>query len=101
MRNRLGIFLFITVLTTAVLGGWFGDRVSAGSPAEEDSASWLRTFTSALAAVEGNYVQTVPLGSWSRVPFAACFAHWIHIVPFLPEVITTGFRRNSGEDITV
>ncbi len=60
MRNRLGIFLFITVLTTAVLGGWFGDRVSAGSPAEEDSESWLRTFTSALAAVEGNYVQTVP-----------------------------------------
>ena len=60
MRNRLGIFLFITVLTTAVLGGWFGDRVSAGSPAEEDSDSWLRTFTSALAAVEGNYVQTVP-----------------------------------------
>ncbi len=59
MRNRLGIFLFITVLTTAVLGGWFGDRVSAGSPAEEDSESWLRTFTSALAAVEGNYVQTV------------------------------------------
>jgi carboxyl-terminal processing protease len=48
------------VLTTAVLGGWFGDRVSAGSPAEEDSESWLRTFTSALAAVEGNYVQTVP-----------------------------------------
>lgn len=60
MRNRLGILLFITVLTTAVLGGWFGDRVSAGSPAEEDSDSWLRTFTSALAAVEGNYVQTVP-----------------------------------------
>ena len=59
MRNRLGIFLFITVLTTAVLGGWFGDRVSAGSPAEEDSESWLRTFTSALAAVEGNYVQMV------------------------------------------
>ena len=60
MRNRLGIFLFVTVLITAVLGGWFGDRVSAGSPAEEDSDSWLRTFTSALASVEENYVQTVP-----------------------------------------
>lgn len=60
MRNRLGAFLLIPVFITAVLGGWFGDRVRADSPSEEDAENWVRTFTAALATVEGNYVQVVP-----------------------------------------
>ena len=60
MRNRLGAFLLIPVFITAVLGGWFGDRVRADSPSEEDAENWIRTFTSALATVEENYVQIVP-----------------------------------------
>ena len=57
MRNRLGIFILTTVLITALLGGWLGDHVSARSPLEDSTERLLKTFTTALAAVEKHYVQ--------------------------------------------
>lgn len=60
MRNRLGILLSIAVVAAALLGGWLGDRVSAGSPPlEADTEALLKTFTHALATLETHYVRPV------------------------------------------
>jgi carboxyl-terminal processing protease len=59
MRNRLGHFVGITIIATALLGGWFGDRVSAGAPLEKNTEALLKTFTEALAVVQANYVRPV------------------------------------------
>lgn len=59
MRNRLGFFVAITIITAALAGGWFGDRVSAGAPLEKDTQALLKTFTEALALVQANYVRPV------------------------------------------
>lgn len=59
MRDRVSLLLAITVLIASLLGGWFGDKVRAGGPLEEDTASFLKTFTSALASIQQEYVEEV------------------------------------------
>jgi carboxyl-terminal processing protease len=59
MRNRLGYFVGIAIIATALLGGWFGDRVSAGAPLEKNTEALLKTFTEALAVVQSSYVRPV------------------------------------------
>ncbi len=60
MRNKLGFLVLATVAGAAVLGGWFGDKVSAGSNAGGETEQLLRTFTEALAVVQANYVREIP-----------------------------------------
>ncbi len=57
MRTKIGYFLFATIFTAAILGGWLGDQVSAGSGSETEQL--LRTFTETLAVVQSNYVREV------------------------------------------
>ena len=56
MRNRFGIIFLTLIAVTALLGGWFGDRVSARSPLAGNVERLLKTFTATLAAVEQYYV---------------------------------------------
>ena len=56
MRNRLGVFLFLTILLAAILGGLLGDRVSAGAPLEKDTQQLLKIFTEALITVQTHYI---------------------------------------------
>ena len=62
MHNRLGVFLVITVLIATLLGGWLGDKVRAGGSLEKDTNGLLKTFTSALATIQQEYVKEVPTG---------------------------------------
>ncbi|RPJ60798.1 MAG: S41 family peptidase [Acidobacteria bacterium] len=59
MRNRLAFFVTVVIITAALLGGWFGDRVSAGPPLEKDTQVLLKTFTEALAVIQANYIRPV------------------------------------------
>jgi carboxyl-terminal processing protease len=59
MRNRLGFFVAVAIIATALLGGWFGDRVSAGPPLEKNTGALLKTFSETLATVQANYVRPV------------------------------------------
>ncbi len=59
MRNKLSGFLFLVILLTAVLGGWYGDRVKASGPAEPDVEALLETFSEAFEAVQRNYAKKV------------------------------------------
>lgn len=58
MRNKLGFIVIATILTTALLGGWLGDKVRAGSSGDK-AEKLLKTFTETLAIVGGNYVHEV------------------------------------------
>lgn len=57
MRLRLGVLMVVVVLVATVLGGWLGDRVTAGGPADGDVDRLLKTFTEAFAAVRQNYAK--------------------------------------------
>ena len=59
MRSRLGAFLFVTILASALIGGLIGNRVNAGSPLEKDSQNLLKAFTDTLAIVQENYAREV------------------------------------------
>ncbi len=59
MRNRLAFFVTTVIITAALLGGWLGDRVSAGPPLEKDTQALLKTFTEALAVIQANYIRPV------------------------------------------
>ncbi len=59
MRNKLGGFLLIVVMATALLGGWLGDRVAAGGPPDDDLDTLLRTFTEAFAKIQTQYAEDV------------------------------------------
>ncbi|MFB3905372.1 MAG: S41 family peptidase [Acidobacteriota bacterium] len=59
MRNRLALFVTTVIITAALLGGWLGDRVSAGPPLEKDTQALLKTFTEALAVIQANYIRPV------------------------------------------
>ncbi len=59
MKNRLGIFLISSIMIAALLGGWFGEPLAAGPPAESDTSRLLKTFTAVLAAVQEHYVDPV------------------------------------------
>ena len=60
MKNKLGIFLLSSIMVAALLGGWFGEPLTAGPPLESDTSRLLKTFTAALAAVQEHYVEPVP-----------------------------------------
>ena len=60
MKNKLGIFLLSSIMGAALLGGWFGEPLTAGPPLESDTSRLLKTFTAALAAVQEHYVEPVP-----------------------------------------
>jgi len=59
MRNRLAFFVTTVIITAALLGGFLGDRVSAGPPLEKDTQVLLKTFTEALAVIQANYIRPV------------------------------------------
>jgi len=54
MKSRFGFVLLLTVGAASLLGGWFGDRVSASSSGDETD-QLIRTFTETLALVQANY----------------------------------------------
>jgi len=58
MRNKTAFLLFLTIITTAILGGFLGNKVSAGSPSDE-TEKLLKTFTETLALVENNFAREV------------------------------------------
>lgn len=58
MRNKTGFLLFLTIITTAILGGIWGDKVSAGSSPDQ-TEQLLKTFTETLALVEQNFARKV------------------------------------------
>ena len=60
MHNRLGIFLIITILTAALLGGWLGGPLGASPPSEADTDRLLKVFSEALAAIQEYYVEPIP-----------------------------------------
>ncbi len=60
MQNRLGIFLIITILSAALLGGWLGGPLSASPPSEADTDRLLKVFSEALAAIREHYVEPIP-----------------------------------------
>ncbi len=60
MQNRLGIFLIITILTAALLGGWLGGPLGASPPSEADTDRLLKVFSEALAAIREHYVEPIP-----------------------------------------
>ncbi|UCF38302.1 MAG: S41 family peptidase [Acidobacteriota bacterium] len=60
MGTRLGNFLIITIAISALLGGFFGDRVTAGATLEEDNKDLLKTFTSVFAMVQEKYATEIP-----------------------------------------
>ncbi|MGH9338780.1 MAG: S41 family peptidase [Acidobacteriota bacterium] len=43
----------------ALVGGWLGDKVSAGAPLEEDTQQLLKTFTQTLSVVESKYAREI------------------------------------------
>ena len=58
MRNKTVFLLFLTIITTAIVGGFLGNKVSAGSSSDE-TEKLLRTFTETLALVESNFAREV------------------------------------------
>ncbi|MCZ6770149.1 MAG: S41 family peptidase [Acidobacteria bacterium] len=60
MQNRLGIFLIITILTAALMGGWLGGPLGATPPSEADTDRLLKVFSEALAAIREHYVEPIP-----------------------------------------
>lgn len=58
MNNRLGLLLLLTVTTAAVLGGLWGNQVSAGSSGGE-TEQLLRTFVEALTVIQTHHVKEV------------------------------------------
>ena len=60
MQNRLGIFLIITILTAALLGGWLGGPLGASPPSEAETERLLKVFSEALAAIREHYVEPIP-----------------------------------------
>lgn len=60
MRNRLGLFLLFVIVTAAVIGGVAGSQVNAEAPLEDDSQRLLKSFTEAIATIQGNYIREVP-----------------------------------------
>ncbi len=59
MRNKFGILVLVTVSTAALLGGWLGDKVSAGSSGGETEKQQLHAFTEALAVIQKNYIRDI------------------------------------------
>jgi carboxyl-terminal processing protease len=62
MRIRLGTSLIVTVLSGAILGGLFGNRVNADAPLEESSQTLLKAFTDSLAVIQNEYAREVSSG---------------------------------------
>ena len=60
--SRLRVFLLLTILSAAILGGWFGQRVRAGPPLEEETQKLLRSFTETLAIVESEFAHEPKIG---------------------------------------
>lgn len=58
MRNKFGVLVLVTVTTAALLGGWLGEKASAGS-ADDDTREHLQTFTEALVTIQKNFVREV------------------------------------------
>lgn len=58
-KNRFSLFIFLTILTAALLGGFFGSKASAGSPSEVSIRDLLRPFTEAIDIIDKNYVDKV------------------------------------------
>lgn len=59
MRNRLGLLVGATILSTAVLGGLLGGNVSASPPVEKETDALLRSFSQAFATIQEKYAQEV------------------------------------------
>lgn len=59
MRIRFGLILVVTVSVASLLGGWFGESVSAGSSKQGDTRELLKTFTETLAVIQSNYSREV------------------------------------------
>ncbi len=59
MRNRSGLFLSLTILVAALLGGWLGDEAKAGAPLEKGAEQLLENFTETLATLQAHYVRPV------------------------------------------
>jgi carboxyl-terminal processing protease len=60
MRNRVGILIVAIVVIAAMLGGWMGEKVTAGPPPlEKDAQDLLKNFADALSVVESNYARKI------------------------------------------
>jgi carboxyl-terminal processing protease len=59
MRNRVGILIAAIVVIAAMLGGWMGEKVTAGPPLDKDAQDLLKNFSDAIAVVEKNYARKV------------------------------------------
>lgn len=58
-NKGLGIFLVLAILVVTLLGGWLGEKVSAGAPPEEDTRRLLEAFTATLDRIHSNYAREV------------------------------------------
>ncbi len=58
MRNKLGGFFLVVVLSAALLGGWLGDRVRAEGPAD-DIDPLVAAFTEVFHKVSSQYAVEV------------------------------------------
>ena len=58
-RNRFPYLILLTVLTAALLGGVFGHKASAGSPADVSIREMMKPFTEAIDIIDKNYVDRV------------------------------------------
>lgn len=59
MKNKLGLFLLVTVLLAALFGGIVGDKVSAVSSVDDPPEQLLKTFNEALVVIQSNYARNV------------------------------------------
>jgi carboxyl-terminal processing protease len=61
MKHRFAAFVLVVVLTSSLVGGFLGTRVSAGSvPAEQSSSNeFIREFTEALDVIQKNHVDNI------------------------------------------
>jgi carboxyl-terminal processing protease len=58
-NKGLGIFLVLAILVVTLLGGWLGEKVSAGAPLEEDTQRLLKAFTATLDRIHSDYAREV------------------------------------------
>ena len=58
-NKGLGIFLVLAILVVTLLGGWLGEKVSAGPPLDEDTERLLKPFTAALDHIHSAYAREV------------------------------------------
>ena len=58
-NKGLGIFLVLAILVVTLLGGWLGEKVSAGARLEEDTGKLLMAFTATLDRIHSDYAREV------------------------------------------